>query len=289
MSKTLRITSVLGAICVVALVVLPVVSGSGTNEQLQKILDTPSVVEKFQAQAGSARSSNDEDSPLVKQAQAFALYLNPPPPPKTPERKSKPRRSATPRPPGPVKAKFSLLGTSFYPLRPEMSLALIDEPGKGLRWVRQSSEVGHLIIEQVKDGEIVVRDGQRTFELVAERPKKVSLLKGERTDLRETPPNRSSVPVTTPRVRESRTRRTAARRAARKAPSRTIPEPTPEEIALIEQFMEETKNITNEDELAKKFEELLGGMNPGSRISENEANQLEQLGKELSDANEAKR
>jgi hypothetical protein len=58
-----------------------------------------------------------------------------------------------------------------------MSLALIDEPGKGLRWVRPSSKVGHLIIEQVKDGIVVVRDGQNSFEIVAERPVKKSLLK----------------------------------------------------------------------------------------------------------------
>jgi hypothetical protein len=78
---------------------------------------------------------------------------------------------------GPVAAKFKLVGTSRYALHPELSLALIDEPGKGLYWVRQFSKVGHLIIEQVKDGLVVVRDGKNTFELVAERPEKRSLLK----------------------------------------------------------------------------------------------------------------
>jgi hypothetical protein len=170
-----------------------------------------------------------------------------------------------------------------------MSLALIDEPGKGLRWVKQSSEVGHLIIEQVKDGEIVVRDGQRTFELVAERPKKVSLLKGERTGLQETPPNRSLAPTTTPLKPESRTTRTAARRATRAAPSRTaIQEPTPEEIALLERFMGETEGLMDEEELMRRTEELIREMDKRGRISEDEAQQLEQLGKELSDANEAK-
>jgi hypothetical protein len=59
-----------------------------------------------------------------------------------------------------------------------LSLALIDEPGKGLHWVRQSSKVGHLLIEQIKDGLIVVKDGKGTFELEAEQKPEISLLEG---------------------------------------------------------------------------------------------------------------
>jgi hypothetical protein len=76
-----------------------------------------------------------------------------------------------------VSAKFKLVGTSRHESQPEMSLALIDEPGKGLHWVRPSSKVGHLIIEQVRDGVVVVRDGASTFELVAERRERKSLIK----------------------------------------------------------------------------------------------------------------
>ncbi|MHC4076474.1 MAG: hypothetical protein ACYSRZ_08705, partial [Planctomycetota bacterium] len=68
------------------------------------------------------------------------------------------------------------------PTHPELSLALIDQPGKGFRWIRQSAEVGHLVIEQIKDGSIVVRDGEKIFELVAKRPEKRSLLKKPATD-----------------------------------------------------------------------------------------------------------
>ena len=78
-----------------------------------------------------------------------------------------------------VTPKFKLIGTSFYALHPEMSLALIDEPGKGIRWVRQTSKIEHLVIDKVENGKIVIRDGQRTEELVAERPPVRSLIKGE--------------------------------------------------------------------------------------------------------------
>jgi hypothetical protein len=80
-------------------------------------------------------------------------------------------------------AKFKLLGTSFYALHPDLSLAMIDEPGKGIRWVRRSGRVGHLVIEQIKDGLVVVKDGERTFEVaVVERPKKVNLIKSSTLD-----------------------------------------------------------------------------------------------------------
>jgi hypothetical protein len=64
-----------------------------------------------------------------------------------------------------VAAKFDLIATSYYASHPEQSFVLIDEPGKGLHWVKQGSAVGHLTIETVKDGAIIVRDGQRTSEM----------------------------------------------------------------------------------------------------------------------------
>jgi len=176
MIKTLRITSIIAVVLAVVFFVLPAVFGVRGDEQIEQFLHSAGVIEKFnEARGDRVKDSRHEVSPLVKQAEAFALYLNPPPKPKTESLASR----SKPRPKGPVSPKFKLIGTSLYALHPELSLALIDEPGKGLRWLRQSSKVGHLIIEQVKDGLVVVRDGEKTFELVAERPEKRSLLKGD--------------------------------------------------------------------------------------------------------------
>lgn len=175
MIKTLRITSIIAVVLAVVFFVLPAVFGVRGDEQTEQFLNSAGVIEKLkEAKGDKVEDSQHEISPLVRQAEAFALYLNPPPKPKTESLVSR----SKPRPKGPVSPKFELIGTSRYALHPELSLALIDEPGKGLRWVRQFSKVGHLIIEQVKDGLVVVRDGERTFELVAERPEKRSLLKG---------------------------------------------------------------------------------------------------------------
>ena len=178
MIKTLRITSIVAAVLAIVFFVFPVIFGVRGNEQIEDFLKSAGAIDDFKnAQGNKAVGEESQVSPLVKQAEAFALYLNPPAPPK-PKQKS-PESGASSSPPIPlsVSPKFELVGTSYHALRPEMSLALIDEPGKGFHWVRQSGKVGHLIIEQVKDGRVFVRDGQRTFELIAERPRKRGLVK----------------------------------------------------------------------------------------------------------------
>ncbi len=182
MIKTLRITSIVAAVLAVIFLVFfvfPVVFGGSSDEHLQSArggLDSPGVIERFNKTVGNkAKTGQNEISPLVQQAGAFALYLNPPPA-KTP-RAATGRTTDIARGPA-VTPKFKLLGTSYYKGQPELSLALIDEPGKGLHWVRQSSKVGHLLIEQVKDGIVVFKDGKRTFELEAEQKPEISLLEG---------------------------------------------------------------------------------------------------------------
>ncbi len=150
MIKTLRITSIIAVALAVVFFVFPAVFGVRSDEQLEQFLNSAGVIEKFsKAKGKESTKSESQISPLVKQAEAFALYLNPPKPKKAPPTRRTDRPSIIPRPPAPVSPKFKLIGTSHYASHPELSLALIDEVGKGLRWVRQSSKLGHLIIEQV--------------------------------------------------------------------------------------------------------------------------------------------
>ena len=183
MIKTLRITSIVAAVLAVIFLVFfvfPVVFGGYSDEHLESArggLDSPGVIEKFNKTVGNkAKTSQNEISPLVQQAGAFALYLDPPKPrmPRTPTGGG---ASGVTRGPA-VTPKFKVLGTSYYKGQPELSMALIDEPGKGLHWVRQSGEVGHFLIEQVKDGIVVFKDGKGTFELEAEQKPEISLLEG---------------------------------------------------------------------------------------------------------------
>ena len=177
MIKTLRIMSVLAVALAAVLVVFSVVIfGARGDKDIEELLGEPDVIEKFNNSAGNktTRGAN-QVSPLVQQAGAFALYLNPPKP-KAP-RPVKGRPSTVKRAPS-ATPKFKVMGTSYYKDRPESSIALIDEPGKGLHWVRQSSMVGHLLIQEIKDGIVVIKDNNGTFELKAEEKPRISLLAG---------------------------------------------------------------------------------------------------------------
>ena len=187
MVKTLRITSVIAAILAFFCVGLSVAFGLRANEARQGFIDSPGAVELFKA--GSEKSPSEDNQqvlPLVKQAKLFALRINPPAP-KKPTAQQASASTPKPRPPK-VEAKFPLIGTCFYSTRPNQSLALIDLPAKGLRWIRQGDEVGHLIIEEIKDGLIVIRDGERTYELLAEE-------RGQRTNLIRSTSAESSEPA----------------------------------------------------------------------------------------------
>jgi hypothetical protein len=181
----------------VVLLILPAVYGVRSDPKIEEFIKSPGVVDKFTAAKGqNPAPKNAETSPLIKQAAGYGQILNPPPPPppKTPP-VGTPQGPATPAPPV-VAVKFDIVATSYYASHPEQSFVLIDEPGKGLHWVKQGSAVGHLTIDKVKDGAIVVRDGQRTSEMAVkvQEPYK-KLLKNPSSS---TSPSSSSAPPAGP-------------------------------------------------------------------------------------------
>jgi hypothetical protein len=264
MVRTLRITTITGALLAAAFLVLSAVFGARSDKAIEEFLKSPGAIEQFQRAKGQKKAEGESQiSPLVKQAQAFALYLNPPPPPE-------PIVSGPPQPKV-ITPKFKLIGTSFYPLHPDLSLALIDEPGKGIRWVRQSGHVGYLVIEQIKDGVVVVSDGGRTFEVAAaERPKKINLVKSstlDKTDAKIAPqPTKQVEGVAPAPVKGAAAEQIAAEPNARSAAlegllhnlkaTQTDAELTEEEkkaTAELQEFIESIKVSTEE---AKKLDKL---------------------------------
>jgi hypothetical protein len=311
MIKTLRITSIIAVALAVVFFVFPAVFGVRSDEQLEQFLNSVGVIEKFsKAKGKESTKSESQISPLVKQAEAFALYLNPPKPKKAPPTRRTDRPSITPRPPAPVSPKFKLIGTSYYASHPELSLALIDEVGKGLRWVRQSSKLGHLIIEQVKDGLVVVQDGKRTFELVAERPKKRSLLKEPLSRATGSKPILSAPGKANSHITSSKTPQASAEKGAAsaldkaggritgsRAPQRNAEETAAlqkEQAKLAEKIFAELEAMqadaesdkTDSEPNAKKIaavrENVISSLE-AMRISAEEAKRLDRLGKKLKD------
>ncbi len=292
MIKTLRITSIVAAVLAGILFIFPVVFGVRGDGQIEQFLNSAGVIAEFrEATSNKAKESESQVSPLIKQAEAFALYLNPPPKPKPVVQAP----AVTPeiRPPAPVSPKFTLVGISFYQSHPEMSLAFIDEPGKGLHWVRQSSEVGHLIIEQVKDGSVVVRDGQRTFEIATQQQlTEMSLLEGSASGAmggKPTSPVASNVPSASVIGEQT----SASSVEPPPPPETSAPVVNAEEESALDKLIAQLASLqkgprsdktgsadSNEEEAAAMMEKLMGDFK-ATRVSAEEAKKLNGLGKEL--------
>jgi hypothetical protein len=301
MIKTLRITTFIAAFLAVGFFAFPVVFGYRGDEQVEKFLKLPGAIEKFnKAKGAKPLKEGDQVSPLVKEAVAFALYLNPPPkaapkPTKIPPVR-KPTTTANIPAPTRSSAKFTLIGTSFFPSRPEMSLAYIDEPGKGLYWVRQGSQVGHLLIEQVQDGSVIVKDSEKSVTLVAARTPRKSLIKGETTSeatpsLPSSSTSITSGPDVQVSVEKSVSPASGNKRSASAARSRG-PEASAEEAAMMEKLMLELsameadakagktdsrRNAERSEALLDKYISDLEAM----RVTTEEAKRLDRLGEEL--------
>lgn len=171
-----------------------------------------SIVEKF-IRAGNLSEKNGQKtlSPLVREAKAFALYLNPPQPPKlketpNPESSSKQTISAVRQ--ARSKPKFRLVATSCYRSKPEKSMALISEPDSGFRWVKQGSYVGHFLVEKIKRGMIIYQDGDQLCEMAIDTKVPIRTTQLKHTMLassqRRASPAKPSIPrrtrTTTPKL-----------------------------------------------------------------------------------------
>lgn len=310
---------------------MPIVNCLGFNEkQAKEYLQQPGAIEQFKSREKSTSKTTESDTPpLVKQAEKFALYLNPPEPK---QKKSKPkpkktrRRSpAVPdvtRKPERSSVKFDLLGTSYFQAEPSLSFALVDMPGKGLRWVQQSSEIGHLEVEEIKDGSIIVKDNQRTEEVFVPQPEKTNLLKGksgqERTGSKSSSYESTKVASGRPeeKPKPSPGKKESPKKTARK------PAPPPEAVIsdakrarlgkeLMSQMQALNKNAPpdkrHSEELRKKQKELIKEMfekldkasdknspgRPGSKgdstkMNPRELRKLQRMGKELDKNNKPK-
>lgn len=303
MIKTLRITSLLAVILAGVILFFPAFIGLRTKSDAEQVLSLPSVVEQFEKSRGETekeRSRRDSVSPLVKQAEAFALYLNPPIR-QAPPGDSSARPAVAPRPQA-VSPKFTLVGTSFNPSTPELSLAFIDEPGRGLRWVRQSSQIGYLVIEQIKDGSVVIKDDTGSYELAVERGfAGMSLIEDQQTEPFSEPP--SGPPPVFDALRGPRTVPTGAV-AGRPVPGLPgrheaavgSPPPEPqlndEEQRSLSELVEKLRELRNGTRSEKTgqpsspedhnalMEKLISDFR-ASRISSEEADTLSNLGEQL--------
>ncbi len=292
MIKTLRITSILAAVSAGVLIkffVFPVIFDVSGDENVEKVLDSAGVIEQFKSTEGKrAKSTGNQVAPLVKQAEAFARYLAP-----KPKTKRTVSGLKTPGKPSlaPVKPKFQVFATSYFEGNPELSQALIDEPGKGRHWVRQSTMVGHLLIEQVKDGMIIVKSSEETFELAIEQ---TSAAGSPTAPARGSPSASTSTGKRSPYSLTGRTAPGVTKTAGKPPALQRTTVASEKTDALVERLKDLQRSYRSSsgligeesgEERAARIDELISKVK-STRVSTEDAKNLTSLGERLKDSSQ---
>ena len=174
-----------------------------------------------------------------------------------------------------------------------MSQALIDEPGKGRYWVRQSSMVGHVTIEQVKDGIVVVKSGEKTFERTIEKEPATGSLKSATSSLKKAPTssiNRRQSHLITTKPPPARTTTSFGRTAniPQKPKINTDDKKVDELVNKLKDLQKSPDTLANNPELSKeekekrdtRIQELISKFK-ATRVSAEESKKLGNMGEEL--------
>ncbi len=310
MIKTLRITSIAVAALAVVFLVSSVVFGFKGNSEIEEFLNKPGAVAAFTKARGASSGGSDKADPLVKQAQSYAHFLNPP----APERavaKIDPRdllpKNIEPAKPQP---KFKLVGISYCQGDPSESLAFVDEVGKGSHWVRVDATLGHLKIEEINEDSVVVSSGDEQMTLTADSGP-VSVSSTLETDgdsvasrvaaMRAGNTGSSPAKAITDATRSNGSKNTNAPAPNVAASSRTASRPRPAppavdpaERAKMEELISQLRGVQNslnteksgrkplsEAEKAARIDELMKNAKPSTHVTPDEAKKLDDLGRRL--------
>ena len=143
------------------------ISSFSSDSSIKNLLDSPGAYERCKEKTTISHSNTTAgQNPLVKQAKEFANRINPPEEVQTDKKVSR----ETPHNKKPAKKtnlykKFKLLGTVVNSSNPQMSMAFIDLPGTGKKWVFQGETVNRTVIENIYEDKISIKDGSVTKEL----------------------------------------------------------------------------------------------------------------------------
>ena len=205
MLRTLRVTSLVAVILAAVGVIAIAVLGLKGDPEIKLFLAKPGIVDELRKKAGQEGVQEEKSSPLVAMAKLIALRFDPPPPPKPPEPKVKPKpptevartapKLVIPQPKVQTSIKSDLLATVLYESAPEKSLALLKTSGSKQEWFRQGEKVGHLEIQEIRDGSVVFTQGGRSPQekFVPAKPQVKSLLKSDQTTSTATRTGSSSI------------------------------------------------------------------------------------------------
>jgi len=289
----LVLASVLGPVPLISL-------GASDDQQVITVLDSPGAVERFKdRQGGKASDGQDKTSPLVRQAEAFSEIINPTIRAEAPTGRT---TIQTPRPsvPAPRKSstKFDVIGMSYSASNPQASFAYIRLPDKTERWVQRGSQVGHWVVKEITASSIVCWDGQRSVEeMVTPLPDTAGLLEAGGSGSAASAVGTTQPGVGRTEVRPANRPSMAPRPAATAGP---LPSKvTAEEEGNLRELVARLRDLQKDartgsggaavspEERAEMMNRLISEFKSSSRVSDEEAGKLEDLGKQLNGEKES--
>jgi hypothetical protein len=225
MIRLLHILSVL-FLALAGLILALCLTNDAQQDSRFELLSSSSALQRFREISDeNPQDDRVRESPLVRQARALALYLNPPAPvkqiAKRPDLHDEGGTTQTPRAkPASSAPKFELHGISYHRSRPERSMALVWEPAGGRRWVRQGTQFGHIVIEEITGDSIVYRDGRQKRQMAlasAETLRRYARGHRPRSNRRQATKHRqtSAPPRFVRRIRQMPAARVAAKKGLR--------------------------------------------------------------------------
>jgi hypothetical protein len=175
MIRILRILSFFAVLATCGVFGFWIKERNSTDPRLEAILTTELRNQRSEVSGQKSDVTGQSVPALVVQAQAFAAILNRPAPAPAAKSVQTPVAASDPLPllapktrPVMPSINFKLVATSYYAGRPDKSMALLAEPGNkdGGRWVKEGAQIGHFTIHEIKQGVVVLREGDN----VRERP-----------------------------------------------------------------------------------------------------------------------
>lgn len=152
-----------------------VTSSIPRDSQVIELLNAPSVIDRFQQMNDDTKSNNQalknpKHFPLVREAERFALLINPPSPPKPLQVAKPPKRTASVQVrPQNLSPTFKLHATIYHSSQPNKSMALVWKPGNNLQWVKQGDRVEYFTVEEIRSGSVILRNGKKLKRVTTER------------------------------------------------------------------------------------------------------------------------
>lgn len=191
----LRVFQILGYLAFIAGITAAgylLLNNDSDMSKVKEFVESPLTAEQFAGNMPTTGVNDGSKAPLLVQAEALSLRLNPPAParvstPSKPSSSVPTQSSQKPRPSTPVIAKFDLVGTCVNHDNPSLSMVYVNIPGEGNKWVYEGETIGRLKIAKVKDNSVIYLDGDTENELAITgvNSEIVSLLKSDHPEIVE--------------------------------------------------------------------------------------------------------